>query len=58
MVKAAEDLTASGFEPHGEVSNLWVKDGHAVSVEQVKIIGIEKTLAIHASHVAGAQLAG
>lgn len=53
MVKAVEDLKAAGFEPHAEVSNLWVKDGMAISVEHVKQIGMEQALKLHASHVAG-----
>jgi hypothetical protein len=58
MEKATVDLQAAGFEQHAEAPNLWVKEGHAISVEHVKQIGIEKALNIHARHAAGAQLAG
>lgn len=52
MEKAVEDLKANGFEPHAEVSNLWVKDGMAIGLEHVKQIGIEKALKLHERHTA------
>jgi hypothetical protein len=53
MAKAVDDLKAQGFEPHAEVSNLWVKDGMAIGLEHVKQIGIAKALKLHERHVAG-----
>ena len=53
IAKAADDLKAQGFEPHPEVSNLWVKDGMAISVEHVKEIGIDEALKLHERHLAG-----
>jgi hypothetical protein len=45
-------LMEAGFTQHPETPNLWVKDGVAVALENVKHVGMDKTIQRHASAVA------
>jgi len=45
-------LADAGFVQHPETPNIWHKDGVAVTEEQVKHHGIEKTIHLHAGAVA------
>jgi hypothetical protein len=48
-----KQLTDAGFVQHPETPNIWQKDGVAVTEEQVKHVGFEKAVQLHASHLAG-----
>ncbi len=46
-----ESLLSAGFTQHEETPNIWVKDGVAVTEEQVKHQGLVKALHKHAGAV-------
>lgn len=41
-----QQLTDAGFTPH-EIPNVWIKDGAAVTEDEVIAHGIDETLAAH-----------
>lgn len=52
MDQHRKSLTDAGFLQHSETPNLWLKDGVAISEEQVKNIGFEKAMRKHQSAAA------
>ncbi len=52
IVNTRKTLAANGFVQHHEVSNIWTKNGVAVTEEMVKHVGIDKTSQRHLSAVA------